>query len=159
MSRAGFDPELKPLQPNQRDFINLIAYKGLDRIEAYCQVYNKTVDDSNRESIRVCASKIFHLPQVHNYYQAVMEEIRDNETKKGVWTKEVATEKLMNLIERAEQDIYGDEENDPKQITMSRLNAILLPIKELNMMNGFNQTNLNIDGQVVQICGESEIPE
>lgn len=155
MSRAGFEPELKPLQPNQREFINLIAYKGLDRIEAYCQAYDKTVDDSNRESVRVCAAKIFHLPHVHNYYQAVMEEIRDNETKKGVWTKEVATEKLTKLIEKAEQEIYDEN----KQITMSRLNAIMLPVKELNLMNGFNATNLNIDGQVVQICGENEIPE
>lgn len=155
MSRAGISDELKPLQPNQREFINLMTYQGLDRIEAYCQAYNKTLDDSNRETIRVAASKLFHLPHVQSYYQAVMEEIRDNETKKGVWTKEVATEKLMNLIERAEQDIYDDD----KQITMSRLNAILLPIKELNLMNGFNATNVNIDGQVVQICGENDIPE
>lgn len=155
MSRANFDPELKPLQPKQREFINLIAYQGLDRVDAYCQVYEKTADDSNRESIRVCASKMFHLPHVHNYYEAVMEEIRDNDVKKGVWTKQVATDKLMKLIEKAEQDIYDEN----KQITMSRLNAILLPVKELNSMNGFNQTNLNIDGQVVQICGENEIPE
>lgn len=159
MSRAGIDDELKPLRPEQRDFINLIAYQGLDRIDAYCQAYDKTLNDDNRESIRVCAAKTFHLPHVHNYYQAVMEEIRDNEVKKGVWNKEVATEKLMNLIERAEQEIYGDGENAPKQITMSRLNAIMLPVKELNLMNGLNQTNLNIDGQVVQICGENEIPE
>lgn len=159
MSRAGISDELKPLQPNQREFINLMTYQGLDRIEAYCQAYDKTLDDSNREAIRVAASKLFHLPHVNNYYHAVMEEIRDNETKKGVWTKEVATEKLMNLIERAEQDLYGDGVSDAKPITMSRLNAILLPIKELNTMNGLNQTNLNIDGQVVQICGESDIPE
>lgn len=155
MSRAGIDPELKPLRPEQREFIDLIAYKGMDRIDAYCQAYGKVSDEANQESIRVAASKLFHTPHIQNYYQAVMEEIRDNETKKGVWTKEVATEKLMNLIERAEKDIYDDD----KQITMSRLNAILLPIKELNLMNGLNQTNLNIDGQVVQIVGENDIPE
>ena len=155
MSRAGIDPEIKSLRPEQREFINLIAYKGMDRIDAYCQAYGKVLDDHNQESIRVAASKLFHTPHINNYYHAVMEEIRDNETKKGVWTKEVATEKLMNLIERAEQDIYDDN----KQITMSRLNAILLPIKELNLMNGFNATNLNIDGQVVQIVGENDIPE
>lgn len=155
MSRAGIDPELKPLRPEQREFIDLMAYKGLGRIDAYCQAYNKVADENNQESIRVAASKLFNTPHIQNYYQAVMEEIRDNETKKGVWTKEVATEKLMNLIERAEKDIYTDD----KQITMSRLNAILLPIKELNLMNGLNQTNLNIDGQVVQIVGENDIPE
>ena len=155
MSRAGIDPELKPLRAEQREFIDLIAYKGMGRIDAYCQAYNKVADENNQESIRVAASKLFNTPHIQNYYQAVMEEIRDNETKKGVWTKEVATEKLMNLIERAEKDIYDDD----KQITMSRLNAILLPIKELNLMNGLNQTNLNIDGQVVQIVGENDIPE
>ena len=156
---SKIDPELKPLLPKQRQFIDLIVYKGLDRVEAYCEAYGKDIASVNVESIRVNAAKLFYQPHVNNYYHALMEEIRDNEVKKGVWTKEVATEKLMKLIERAEKDIYGDGESAPKQITMSRLQAIMQPVKELNMMNGFNQTNVNFDGQIVQICGEDDIPE
>ena len=156
---ANIDPELKPLKPKQRKFIELIVFDGLSRVEAYCDAFGKDISTGNPETLRVNAAKTFYQPHINNYYHALMEEIRDNEVKKGVWTKEVATEKLVKLIERAEQDIYGDETNGPKQITMSRLQAIILPVKELNLMNGFNQTNLNVDGQIVQICGEEDIPE
>ena len=156
---AQIDPELKPLNPKQRNFIELIARKGLNRVEAYCEAYGKNIATDNPEALRVTAAKLFYQPNVNNYYNALMEEIRDNETKKGVWTKEVATEKLVKLIERAESDIYGDGGSDPKPITMSRLQAIMQPVKELNQMNGFNQTNLNIEGQIVQICGEDDILE
>lgn len=76
--------------------------------------------------------------------------------KKAVWTKEVATEKLMRLIEKAEQDIYEDD----KPITMARLSAILQPAKELNVISGLTQTNLNITShEVVQFVGEDDIPD
>lgn len=153
------DMELKPLQPKQREFIELMVYKGLERIEAYCLAYGKNIAESNPETIRTQASKIFYTPHINNYYHALMEEIRDNEVKKGVWTKEVATQKLMNLVEKAESEIYGNTETPGKPITMSRLNAIMLPVKELNQMNGFNQTNLNFEGTMVQICGEDDIKD
>ena len=157
---AKLNPELKPLRPNQRQFIHLMVYQGLERVEAYAQANNKVISEDNYESIRTAAAKAFYTPHINNYYHALMQEIRDKEVKKGVWTKEVATEKLMKLIERAEKDIYGDEEHEPKQLTMSRLNAIVLPVKELNTMNGFNQTNMNLSGGcVVQIYGEDDIPE
>lgn len=136
-----------------------MVYQGLERVEAYAQANDKVIGEDNYESIRTAAAKAFYTPHISNYYHALMQEIRDKEVKKGVWTKEVATEKLMKLIERAEQDIYGDEEHEPKQLTMSRLNAIILPAKELNLMHGFNQTNMNVDGCVVQIYGEDDIPE
>lgn len=147
--------ELKPLQPKQRKFIDLMVYQGLSREEAYCAAYNKDINKCNPETLRTVASKHFYTPHINNYYHAIMEEVRDNETKKAVWTKEVATEKLVKLIERAEKDIYADN----KQITMSRLQAIMQPVKELNLMNGFNQTNVTLDGQIVQICGEDDIPD
>lgn len=155
MPRQEIDPELKPLKPSQRKFIELMVYDGLERNEAYCEAFGKNITDYNPESLRVISTKLFHQPHINNYYHALMEEIRDNEVKKGVWTKEVATEKLMNLLEKAESEIY----DEGKQITMSRLQAIMQPAKELNQMNGFNQTNLNIEGQIVQICGEDDIPD
>jgi hypothetical protein len=96
-----------------------------------------------------------------------MEEVRSKEVGRGVWTKDVATKKLMALVERAEEDIYGKDregnsiDGGKKQITMARLNAIVLPIKELNTMNGLNTTSsVNIDGGcVVRIVGESELKE
>lgn len=149
------DPELRPLLPHQREFVHLIVYQGLTKVEAYCQAYNKDPSQTSKDNLSAGASKLFYKPHINNYYNALMEEIRDTEIKKGAWTKEVATDKLLRLIERAESDIY----DEGKQITMSRLQAIMQPVKELNTMNGFNQTNLNIEGQIVQIVGEDEIPE
>ena len=43
---------------------------------------------------------------------------------------------------------------------MSRLNALILPVKELNLMNGLNQTNVNMNGGcVVQFVGEEDIKD
>ena len=36
-----------------------------------------------------------------------MEEIRDKDTGKAIWTKEVATQKLLRLIEAAEKEDYS----------------------------------------------------
>ena len=106
---ADVDLELKPLLPKQRQFIDLIVYQGLDRVEAYCDAYGKNIAESNSETLRVAASKLFYTPHINNYYHALMEEIRDNEVKKAVWTKEVATEKLVKLIEKAEGEIMDVE--------------------------------------------------
>lgn len=149
------DPELRPVKPKERDFIECVVRQGLPRAEALAFVENVTLDEGNRRSFTDRATRMFYLPHVQAYYQALMEEVRDREIKKSVWTKEVATQKLMKLIEHAENDIYDEN----KQLTMGRLNAIILPAKELNLMHGFNQTNVNVEGCVVQICGEDQIPD
>lgn len=158
------NPEMKPLMPKQREFIHLIVYQGLSREEAYAQSHKVSLKDTPIEKLRSRASNAFYTPHVNNYYHALMEEVRDNDVKKAVWTKDVATEKLMRLIERAEEDLYGvDKDGNPvgnqMQLTMGRLNAIVLPVKELNLMNGLNQTNVNVEGCIVQITGEEDIPD
>lgn len=159
---AKIDPALRPLNSKEREFIHQIVYQGLPREEAYATVSEIEFTEDNKKKIRSAANSMFFRPHVYNYYQALMEEIRDRDTKKAIWTKEVATEKLMRLIEKAEEDIYGDEENGitPKQMTMSRINAIILPAKELNLMHGLNNTNVNLNGGVVvNFVGEDEIPD
>lgn len=157
--------EMRPLQPRQREFIELMVYKGLSKEESYAQAYGIPFSETPLESLRTKASRVFYLPHVNNYYHALMEEVRDREVGEAVWTKEMATKKLMKLIERAEEDIYGIDSQgnatgEKKQLTMGRLNAIVLPVKELNTMNGLNTTsNVNIEGCVVKIIGEDKISE
>ena len=67
------DIELKPLRAKQRKFIDLIVYKGLDRVEAYCEAFDKNIATGNPETLRVAATKIFYQPNVNNYYHACME--------------------------------------------------------------------------------------
>lgn len=159
---AKVAPELRPLNSKEREFIHQIVYQGLSREEAYASVSEVEFTEDNKKKIRSAANSMFFRPHVYNYYQALMEEIRDKDTSKAIWTKEVATSKLMRLIEAAEKDLYGDpaEGIAPKQMTMSRINAIVLPAKELNLMNGLNSTNVNLNGgMVVNFVGEDEIPD
>lgn len=159
---AKVDPELRSLSSKEREFIHQIVYQGLPREEAYATVSEVEFTEDNRSKIKSAANSMFFRPHVYNYYQALMEEVRDKDTSKAVWTKEVATQKLLRLIEAAEDDLYGDPANgvSPKQMTMSRINAIVLPAKELNLMNGLNNTNVNLNGgMVVNFVGEEEIPD
>jgi hypothetical protein len=159
---AKVAPELRALSSKEREFIHQIVYQGLPREEAYATVSEIEFTEENKKKIRSQANSMFFRPHVYNYYQALMEEIRDKDTSKAVWTKEVATSKLMRLIEAAEKDLYGDPSEGiaPKQMTMSRINAIVLPAKELNLMNGLNNTNVNLNGgMVVNFVGEEDIPE
>ena len=159
---AKVAPELRPLSSKEREFIHQIVYQGLPREEAYACVSEMEFTEDNKKKIRSQANSMFFRPHVYNYYQALMEEIREKDTNKAVWTKDVATQKLMRLIDAAERDLYGDPEQGiaPKQMTMSRINAIVLPAKELNLMNGLNNTNVNIGGgMVVNFVGEEDIPD
>ena len=150
------DKVLKPLKPAERIFVRNIVINGLSPLEAYSDAFGIPVNEENEKSIQSKAKRCLNKENVNSLYQAMMEEVRDNEVKKAVWTKEVATEKLMRLIEKAEKDIYEYD----KPITMARVSAILQPAKELNVISGLTQTNLNITShEVVQFVGEDDIPD
>ena len=158
----AIDLSYRPLVTRQREFIHFIVFSGRTREEAYEQMNSETLDDETRTRISRAAKSMFFLPHVYSYYNALMEEARDKATGKALWTKEVAEKKLLRLVEQAEEEIYGDPDNGVKghRITMSRLNAIILPVKELNLMNGLNQTNVNMNGGcVVQFVGEEDIKD
>lgn len=159
---AKVDPELRSLSSKEREFIHQIVYQGLPREEAYASVSEIEFTEDNMKKLRSQANSMFFRPHVYNYYQALMEDVRDKSTSKAAWTKEVAESKLIKLIEAAEKDLYGDPANgvSPKQMTMSRINAIILPAKELNLMNGLNSTNVNLNGgMIVNFVGEEDIPD
>ena len=159
---AKVDPELRSLSSKEREFIHQIVHQGLSREEAYASVSEIEFTDENKQKIRSQANSMFFRPHVYNYYQALMEDVRDRDIDKAVWTKQVAEQKLIRLIEAAEKDLYGDPVSgeSPKQMTMSRINAIILPAKELNLMNGLNSTNVNLNGgMIVNFVGEEDIPD
>lgn len=153
---------IKILKAEERDFVHAMVYDGLDKVEAFSLIKDVPVTKENRENVRARATRLFNKPHVLDYYNSLIEELNKKEMQKGQWTREVATEKLMHLISKAEEDLYGDpSKNVPgKRLTMSTLNAIVLPVKELNLMHGFNQTNMNVSGGcTVQIIGEEDIPD
>lgn len=146
---------LKVLKEEERNFIDDIVFNCCDKLESYCNNYNMELTEENKDEILAKANRLFNKPHILEYYQALMDDIRDKEIKKAVWTKEVATQKLMHLIEIAEQQINESGGN----ITTARLNAIMQPIKELNLMCGFNETNVNSNITGVQIIGEADLED
>lgn len=154
--------ELRALRPKEKEFIHQIVYNGLSRAEAYALVSERKLTDETKASINSSATAMFFRPCVYAYYEDLMQEIREKDKDKAIWTREIATTKLMRLIDAAEKDLYGCPEEGlaPKQMTMSRINAVVLPVKELNLMNGYNNTNVNMGGGVVvKFEGEDEIPD
>ena len=143
------------LKEEERKFIDDIAKNGCDKLESYCINYNIELTEENKEEMIKKSNRLFEKDRVKEYYSALMDDIRDRETNKAVWTKELATEKLMHLIEVAEKQIDATDGN----ITTARLNAIMQPIKELNLMNGFNETNINAGVGLVQIVGEEGLED
>lgn len=102
------------------------------------------------------ANHLLNLSHVKEYYDDIMQDVREREADKATWTRDLATQKLLKLIEKAEEELY----TDGQKITVSRMNAILLPVKELNLMNGFNETNVNnIMSAAVQFVGEDQLED
>ena len=146
-------PENRPLKDYQREFVHNIVNQGMSREDSYCLVMDIKRCRQNEREITQKATRELLKPNVNAYYIGLLEEVREKEQGKALWTRELATEKLLRLAERAEQEIYQNGE----KITMSRMNAILQPVKELNLMNGYNQINNKVEGTLVQIFGEDDL--
>lgn len=145
----------KPLKTAERYFADLVAYRSMPKEEAYAQAYGEELTDDNRETLRRKGNTTLNRPHVLAYYNALMEDIREKQVHKAAWTMEIATEKLVRLLEHAETDLY----KKAMPLTMSRAQAITQTAKELNTMYGFNQTNVNMQGCIVQFVGEDDIPD
>ena len=147
---------LKPLKDEERVFVDEMVINGLNADEAYSVAFNAPLTEESKKSIHNKATRRLNKPNVKSLYEAKMEEVRSEQVKKSVWSKEKSEEKLVRLIEKAEEDLYENGE----KITMARLSAIMQPIKELNMINGYNQTNINLNAnEMVQFVGEDDILE
>lgn len=145
--------ENRPLKDYQREFVHNIVNQGMDKVDSYCLVMGINKCRQNIREVTDKAKKELLKPNVNAYYIGLLNEVREKEQGKAIWTRELATEKLIKLAEKAEQEIYENGE----KITMSRMNAILQPIKELNLMNGYNQINNKVEGTLVQIFGEDDL--
>lgn len=147
---------LRPLTPKQRMFIDNMVVHGMDKVEAYCKANDIEMTDDIAKKTKSSAHRTFLLPQVYSYYDSLTKEAIRKAAGKAAWTKDIATEKLLKLVEKAESEVY----DEAKPITISRLNAIFLPAKELNTMYQLNTTTtVDFEGRMVQIVGEDKIPD
>ena len=145
----------RPLTENQRIFVLNMVYDRMDKIDAYANAFGIDLRQADRNTLASRASRLFYQDNVQKYYTALSDEVAATQQEKGLWTREMATKKLLKLMEKVERDIYeGDA-----PVTMARLQAVILSAKELNSMHGYNQTNVKVEGCVVQISGEDKLED
>ena len=121
-----------------KEFIDDIAINGLSKVEAFEKYFaEKCVDGADIEKL---AERKFNQKHNAEYYKAIMEEVHHQELKMSEWTRDMATKDLIEVKEALKKDIMKG--GNRKQAVLM---AYLQSIKELNLMNGYNETNVNVN--------------
>ena len=137
-------------------------------------------------SIDAAASTLFKNDKVRKRYDELLQQVREVETKKTMWTREESIETLRYVIDVNKRDLdriqdAAEEELEllQKQIEENPENAAVLvqlmlkqrksrrasqvnnkgitdAVAELNKMQGFNEETINMNGTVV-FTGEDEL--
>lgn len=150
------DKKLKALTAKERNFVEAVVYDGMPRIDAYGLVFGVEVPDEGEERNKLLGkvTSLFAKPHIRAYYDDLMDEVRDEKKDKAKWNKEIATETMLKLIEKANAEL------DTDRITMARVTAITTASKELNTIHGLNApTKLDVEGGLVVNIIEDVVPD
>ena len=161
--------------------------EGDSQRKAYIKAYpsRKKWKDN---SIDCEASKMFNQPKIKQWYDDLLQQVREEETKKTMWTREQSIETLRYVIDINKKDLdrinkAAEEElellqrlmlEDPERAQQyvreilkqrkarraSQVNnkGITDAVAELNKMQGFNEETINLNGTVV-FEGEEELED
>ena len=129
-----------------KEFIDDIAINRMTKEESFVKNFPDLI--SQDKDITKLAEKRFNNKQNLEYYNALMEEVRNQENKMTEWTREDATRDLIAIKEALKTDIL---ENGKR--TQAILMAYIQSIKELNLMNGFNEVNITSKNESIKIIG------
>lgn len=114
--------------------------------KAYRKVYG--VED---KVARVNASRLLKKDDIQEY----IKELGAEHAKKCLWTREQAERDLINLKNRALElaiEEKADEDGNVRSVLSHKVaNTAIAAIKELNLMNGFNQSNIELDTKDIEI--------
>lgn len=173
------------LTQGQEIFIREVV-NGRSHIEAHKIAYPKSKSsDKVRSDI---AYRIMSKPAVRERYEQLLQEMREREQEKQIWTRELATENLRFLVEEHRREIvriqqaYEEEleilaknlKEHPEQadqiiskmisakkstrIDFTSSKGMTAAIAELNKMQGFNEQNVNVNGTVL-FEGEDDLQD
>ncbi len=139
-------------------------------------------------SIDAAASTLFKNDKVRKRYDELLQQVREVETKKTMWTREESIETLRYVIDVNKKDLdrinkafeeelealqklmQEDPEKAPQYLQQilkqrklrraSQVNnkGIIDAVAELNKMQGFNEETINMNGTVV-FTGEDELED
>lgn len=132
--------------------IDLFLREGMSAREAIKVAYDKDYDEQNASKYFM---KILDNPMLRSYYEANVAELRERGEEKSLWTRTQAVLTLRKLIDKTEHELYDDE----KPLTMTRVNAIISAVKELNMMSGFITEKHQVMSAVVMFNGDDHMQD
>lgn len=157
----NIEDKAMPLQPKERLFVEFYVLYGDDKGLAYAKAFDGEdhYNEDTKASYNQKARERLKKPHIEEYRKELEREHIEDMRQRGIWTKTDSIRSLTKLVEAAERELFGDETIEPKQMTMGRVQGLMLPIKELNTMHGYNQSNHKIDIAPVQFTGVDKIPD
>lgn len=131
------------LTAKQEKFVQELI-KGKSQREAYRIAYPTSLKWLDT-SIDCEAAKTLKIPKVLQRYN----ELRDKSANNAVWTREQAINDLVYIKNKCSKAMILEKENDEtgEEMTLvdSKVASVAISaIKELNMMNGYNESNVNM---------------
>ena len=161
--------------------------KGNTQRQAYLKAYPSR-KNWKENSLDAAASTLFKNNKVRKRYDELLNKMREEETKKTMWTREQSIETLRYVIDVNKKDLerinkaFEEElealqklmQEDPEKAPLylqqilrqrksrraSKVNnqGIIDAVAELNKMQGFNEETINMNGTVI-FTGEEELED
>ena len=161
--------------------------KGNTQRQAYLKAYPSR-KNWKENSLDAAASTLFKNNKVRKRYDELLNKMREEETKKTMWTREQSIETLRYVIDVNKRDLerinkaFEEElealqklmQEDPEKAPQylkeilkqrklrraSKVNnqGIIEAVAELNKMQGFNEETINMNGTVI-FTGEEELED
>ena len=161
--------------------------KGNTQRQAYLKAYPSR-KNWKENSLDAAASTLFKNNKVRKRYDELLNKMREEETKKTMWTREQSIETLRYVIDVNKKDLerinkaFEEElealqklmQEDPEKAPLylqqilrqrklrraSKVNnqGIIEAVAELNKMQGFNEETINMNGTVI-FTGEEELED
>lgn len=135
-----------------KEFIDDIAINRMTKEESFRKNFPDLCEE--QKDIEKLAEKRFNKKLNIEYYNALMEEVRNQENKMTEWTREEATRDLIEVKNALKDDIMKNG-NRKQAVLMAYLQAI----KELNLMNGYNEVNITSKNESIKIIGFNYLKE
>lgn len=174
------------LTERQEIFVQELV-KGNTQRQAMLKAYPSR-KNWKENSIDAAASTLFKNDKVRKRYDELLQQVREEETKKTMWTREQSIETLRYVVDVNKKDLERinnaheeelkvlqkmmaeDPEKAPQYLQQilkqrksrraSQVNnkGITDAVAELNKMQGFNEETINLNGTVM-FTGEEELED
>lgn len=166
------------LTPQSEKFCELMAENKKNKYECYIEAYPKAKNWA-KASVSAAASALLKKPHIQKKINHLKSKTEEKLVESYAWDKQKSTQVLMKALQKIEgnldtlsevRDTLIDNstgaEDKLKAVskTLTQMNFSVKALKELaselNIMYGFNKSNVSIDGALAQVVfeGEADLP-